>query len=174
MSKEFALSEREDVSRFMVHLTRDDRQDYDHGGSARSNLLSILSEKRVRALSPHCTFNRQIKALSGKNAVMFHTTCFTETPLNRIHLLVRDILGRGVKLAPYGICFTKDFIVQQRGQPTIYINEYNNNTWLRECVDELFEKSVTPTKVIKPHWRTLPFVNSMHDGYDFLWEREWR
>ena len=23
-------------------------------------------------------------------------------------------------------------------------------------------------------WRILPFVNVMHDGHDFAWEREWR
>jgi hypothetical protein len=28
--------------------------------------------------------------------------------------------------------------------------------------------------LIKPLWRILPFVNSMHKGYDFSWEREWR
>jgi hypothetical protein len=33
MSKEFALSAREDVSRFMVHLTRDDRQNMTTAGA---------------------------------------------------------------------------------------------------------------------------------------------
>jgi hypothetical protein len=174
MSTMIALSGREDVSRFMVHLTRDDRDDYSDGGSARSNLRSILSEQRIRAISPHCTFNSKIKKLPAKIAQRFNTTCLTETPLNQIHLLVRDIPGRRIKMEPYGICFKKDFIIEQGGQPALYINEYDSNTWLRECVDKLFDRSVTAAKVVKPLWRILPFVNSMHEGYDFSWEREWR
>jgi hypothetical protein len=174
MSTTIALSGREDVSRFMVHLTRDDRRDYSNGGSARRNLSDILHEQRIRAISPHCTFNRKIEKLPETIARRFRTTCFTETPLNQVHLLVRDIPGRRIKLEPYGICFRKDFIVEKGGQPALYINEYDGNTWLRECVDKLFEVSVTDTQVVKPLWRILPFVNSMHEGYDFSWEREWR
>ena len=174
MSKTIALSGREDVSRFMVHLTRDDRDDYSDGGSAKSNLLSILREKRIRAIAPHCTFNKPLRKLPDTIAKRFNTVCLTETPLNQVHLLVRDIPGRRIKLAPYGICFRKEFIVDVGGQPAIYLNEYNGNTWLRECVDELYATSVTKKAVIRPLWRILPFVNSMHEGYDFSWEREWR
>jgi hypothetical protein len=68
MTMDVALSGREDVSRFMVHLTRDDRDDYSDGASARANLRSILSEQRIRALSPHCTFNRKLAKLPDKIA----------------------------------------------------------------------------------------------------------
>jgi hypothetical protein len=77
-------------------------------------------------------------------------------------------------LEPYGVCFTKDFIVREGGQPALYINEYDGNTWHRDSLDELFEQSVTDRKVVTPLWRILPFVNSMHEGHDFSWEREWR
>jgi hypothetical protein len=175
MTTEIALSGREDVSRFMVHLTRDDRDDdYSYGASARANLRSILSEQRIRALSPHCTFNRKLAKLPDKIARRFNTSCFTETPLNQLHLLVREIPGRRIKLSSYGICFRKDFIVSKGGQPALYINEYDDNNWLRECVDTLYDDSVTPKMLVKPLWRILPFVNSMHKGYDFSWEREWR
>lgn len=174
MTKSVALSGREDVSRFMVHLTRDDRDDYDEGGTPKSNLLSILGDKRILALSPHCTFNKKLKKLPEKIQNRFNTVCLTETPLNQIHLLVQDIPGRKIKLSSYGICFHKEFIVQAGGQPALYINEYHGNTWLRECVDEIYDEYVSSTKVIKPYWRLLPFVNSMHDRYDFSWEREWR
>ncbi|MGL4260589.1 MAG: abortive infection system antitoxin AbiGi family protein [Afipia sp.] len=173
MATHIALSGREDVSRFMVHLTRNNKRDYDDGGTARENLRNILSEQRIRAISPHCTFNRKVKKLPEKTRRRFNTACFTETPLNQIHLLVQDIPGRSIKLSSYGICFRKDFIVSKGGQPALYINEYDG-TWLRECVDAIYEDSVFPDKLIKPLWRLLPFVNSMHDGYDFSWEREWR
>lgn len=95
-------------------------------------------------------FNREIRHLPVKIAKQFYTTCFTETPLNQLHLLVRDIPGRRVKLAPYGVCFSKDFIVRKGGQPALYINEYNGNTWLRDCVDKLYETSVSAEKVTRP------------------------
>jgi hypothetical protein len=174
MNTTIALSGREDVSLFIVHLTRDDRDDYSDGASARQNLQDILKARRIRALSPHCTFNRRLKGLPENIARRFYTACFTETPLNQIHLLVRDIPGRRIKIEPYGICFKKNFIVAQGGQPALYINEYNDRTWLRECLDELFDISVSDTELVKPLWRILPFVTSMHGGHDFSWEREWR
>jgi hypothetical protein len=174
MSREIALSGREDVSRFMVHLTRDDRDEYSDGGTAKSNLLAILRERRLRAIAAHCTHNKRIEKLPKRLARYFDTVCFTETPLNQLHLLVREIPGRKVKLSPYGICFRKDFIGQQKGQPALYINEYESNTWLRDCLDELYDMSVSAERLKKPLWRILPFVNSMHERYDFSWEREWR
>jgi len=135
MTAHIALSGREDVSRFMVHLTRNNKRDHDDGGTARENLRSILSEQRIRAISSHCTFNRKVTKLPEKTRRRFNTACFTETPLNQIHLLVQDIPGRSIKLSSYGICFRKDFIVSKGGQPALYINEYDG-TWLRECVDE--------------------------------------
>jgi hypothetical protein len=174
MTREIALSGREDVSRFMVHLSRDDRNDYSDGNSARGNLLNILRERHIRALSPHSLFNPRIEKLPKKIRHSFDTACFTETPLNQLHLLVRDIPGRSIKLAPYGICFTKDFIVASGGQPAIYINSYEQNTWLRECVDELYEIAIVDGRLKKPLWRILPFINAMHERYDFSWEREWR
>ena len=174
MSKEIALSGREDVSRFMVHLTRDDRKDYKNGATARKNLLGILHDQKILALAPHCLFNPRIAKLTERNAKRFNTVCLTETPLNQLHLLVREIPGRRIKLAPYGICFRKQFIVRSGGQPAIYINSYDDNQWLRECVDELYQISVTSSSVEAPLWRILPFINAMHEGYDFSWEREWR
>jgi hypothetical protein len=42
MSSADALAGREDVSRFVIHLTRNDKQDFRNGGSARKNFLKIL------------------------------------------------------------------------------------------------------------------------------------
>lgn len=174
MATHIALDGREDVSRFMVHLTRDDTQGHKNGGTAKENLRSILSDQRIFALAPHCTFNRRVKKLPEKIQDRFNTVCLTETPLNQIHLLVQNIPGRSIKLSSYGIVFRKDFIVSKAGQPALYINEYDDNTWLRECVDAIYDDNVSAKQLNKPFWRILPFVNSMHDGYDFSWEREWK
>jgi hypothetical protein len=63
MSREFAISGREDVSRFIVHLTRNDKGDFEDGAAARKNFLSILKSKKILASRPHCLFNKQLEKL---------------------------------------------------------------------------------------------------------------
>lgn len=178
MSKEQAVSGREDVSRFIVHLTRDDRDDFPDGASARTNLLNILKEQTILALRTHCLFDRKIEKLPTefrkKVWNRFSTVCLTEVPLNQIHLLSRPIPGRQIELTPYGIVFNREFIVEAGGQPAIYINGYGGSQHLNECVGDLFERAVQGGLLRDPHWRILPFINAMHERYDFTWEREWR
>ena len=57
---------REDVSRFIVHLTRDDTDDFDDGKSARNNFFSILKERKVRACQAHCLHRRLLDDI-GRN-----------------------------------------------------------------------------------------------------------
>jgi hypothetical protein len=45
---------------------------------------------------------------------------------------------------------------------------------LREAVDELFRCAVNDSKPNHLLSRLLPFINAMHERYDFTWEREWR
>jgi hypothetical protein len=172
--KEHAIAGREDVSRFMVHLTRDDREDQDGGNTARKNLARIVKEKRISAFNPHCFFNPRLKKLDEKVAAKFAVACFTEVPLNQIHLLCRSISGRQINLEPYGLVFTREFVVSAGGQPALYINGYDNNRWLHECVNGVYDQAVVNGKLIEPYWRILPFINAMHEHYDFTWEREWR
>lgn len=166
-----AIEGREDISQFIVHLTRSDPQS---GKTARENFLSILFSHEVQARRPHCLYNERIKTLDPKVKDSFNVACFTEVPLNQLHRLVRDIPGRQVKLEAYGFVFRKDFIVASGGQPAVYINSYGNNQWLRESVDQLFEMACPAGALQPPLWRLLPFINAMHERYDFTWEREWR
>jgi hypothetical protein len=100
--------------------------------------------------------------------------CFTEVPLPQIHLLVRKIPRRQIQLEPYGLVFSREFILAQGAQPAIYINSYEGNTWLREAADHLFEAASKEGWQKGKLWRLLPFLNAMHESYDFTWEREWR
>jgi hypothetical protein len=59
--------EREDLSRFLVHLTRD----YD-GVAAEDNLLSILSEKQIRARNAHCLVMHKIRQLKFSPVLSEH------------------------------------------------------------------------------------------------------
>ena len=60
------------------------------------------------------------------------------------------------------------------GQPAIYINSYHGNTWLREAADKIFEIAEGRDFRSGRLRRLLPYLNAMHEGYDFAWEREWR
>lgn len=174
MSREDAIAGREDVSRFIVHLTRNDKIDFTNGATAKENFLDILKSKKILSVRPHCIFNKRLENVTDGVRKKFNVACFTEIPLNQLHLLARDIPGRSVKLEAYGFCFTKEFVVKSGGQPAIYINSYGDNNYLRESVDRLYEESVTEDAVKSPAWRLLPFINAMNERYDFSWEREWR
>jgi len=166
-----AIKGREDISRFVIHLTRDDRGDFSDGGSAEENFRAIIEDRRIGAYQPHCIHSKEIP----KNLrPCYSVACFTEVPLTQLHLLTRRIPGRKICLEPYGLVFSREFIINKGAQPAIYINSYNNNIWLREAADVLCD--IARSKEFKNGklWRFLPFLNAMHERYDFTWEREWR
>jgi hypothetical protein len=167
-----ATAYREDISQFVVHLTRDDTKDFTNGSTAKENLVSILKSRHIFAVRPHCVFNQEIKAIGKSAEEQCRVACFTETPLSEIGKLVREIPGRAIKLEPYGIVFRKEDLIKSGGQPAIYINSYGGNNWLRESIRELFDsaKNNASSKL----WRIVPYLNAMHEKYDFSWEREWR
>jgi hypothetical protein len=175
MNSAEAIAGREDVSRFVVHLTRNDKGDFTNGRSARNNFLDIITDRKICAYQPHCLFNKHLDKVDDKVAKSFRVACFTEVPLNQIHLLVREISGRSIKLEPYGFCFSKDFLIRAGGQPALYINSYGGNNWLYDAVQQLYKVSIAHvSRDNNPLWRILPFINAMHERYDFTWEREWR
>lgn len=169
-----ATRDREDISRFVVHLTRDDRKTFTNGASPRANFLAIIKSREIYSIRPHCLFNVQVKKLPKEVRDKFNVACLTETPLNQLHLLVGAIPGRQIELEPFGFVFTKEFIAAKGGQPAIYVNSYNQKVWLRESTDALFQTACVDGKLTPKLWRLLPFINAMHERYDFSWEREWR
>jgi hypothetical protein len=174
MSRGTALDGREDVSRFVIHLTRNDKADFENGGTARGNFIKILKSRSIQAIRPHCLFNKKIEK-SEKLTKAFRVACFTEVPLNQLHLLTKEIPGRKIKFEPYGFCFSKQFLIEAGGQPAIYINSYGGNNSLYDCVQQLYLNFSEASIVNEdPAWRILPFINAMHERYDFTWERESR
>ncbi|AFZ27905.1 Protein of unknown function (DUF2743) [Cylindrospermum stagnale PCC 7417] len=174
-AKSLATDGREDISQFIVHLTRNDQKTFPDGGNtAKKNFQAILESRTILATRPHCLFNQQLDDLSDQEKEKFNVACFTEVPLNQLHLLIKEIPGRQIKLESYGFVFTKDFIIKSGGQPAIYINSYNNNLWLRDAVKELFKVAQKNGEFVGNLWRLLPFINSMDEKHDFSWEREWR
>jgi len=101
---------REDLSRFLVHLTRD------YGGTpARSNLINILKVKKIYARNAHCLVMHKIKKMGFSNLLKskFNTVCFTETPLTQIKQITREIEGRKVHLNPMVWYFGRIIFLKQ-------------------------------------------------------------
>ena len=117
---QLARKKRDDMSPFMVHLTRDDRGEYggEGGQTALANFTSILEETRIRAYRTHCLHGKQVRQLSDRNHDRFKVACFTETPLAQLrHLL--EVL-RNIQLEAFGFVFKRDFLLQKGAQPAIY------------------------------------------------------
>lgn len=170
-AKDNAVEERNDLSRFVIHLTRDDRDDFDDGASAAENFGAIVEDRRILALRPHCLHADRIPK---KHRRRLSVCCFTEVPLSELHLLTRHIQGRRIELSEYGLVFSREFVVSKEAQPALYINSYGGNFWLREAADKICDIAKDNDFRKGKLWRLLPYLNAMHERYDFTWEREWR
>ena len=79
---------REDLSRFLIHLTRDLKY-----SSARDNLIGILKDKKIEARNAHCLVMHKLEQ-KGFSIVLrrkFRTVCFTEAPLSQVSQLTHQI-----------------------------------------------------------------------------------
>lgn len=171
---------REDLSRFLAHLTRD----YD-GTSATSNLISILKERTIYARKAHCLVMHKIKKMGFSDLLRskFNTVCFTETPLTQINQLAAEVAGRKIQLKPYGLVFWKEHLFEKGSSPAIYINAKATSVsdFLLDQFDSIFKGVKTLHKLKKTeadHYRSIvhyySLINVVKDKHDFLWEREWR
>ncbi len=171
---------RDDLSRFLVHLTRD----YD-GTLARNNLISILKDKTIEARNSHCLVMHKLKQLGFSKLLKekFRTTCFTETPLTQLNQLTQDTEDRNIKLQPYGIVFWKEELFDEGASPAIYINAKGTSIsqFLLNEFDSIFKNTRTfkgLREQEKVHYTSIihyySLINVVKDKHDFLWEREWR
>lgn len=169
-----AVEGRNDLSRFVIHLTRDDTKDTDtfvRGQSAADNFDGIVDDRKILALRPHCLHANRIPK---EHREQFLVCCFTEVPLSELHLLTRYIRGRRIKLSEYGLVFSREFLISQGAQPALYINSYGGDSSLREAADKLWDIAEGHDFRRGKLLRLLPYLNAMHERYDFTWEREWR
>jgi hypothetical protein len=165
---------RADISRFVVHLTRDDRDDFtDGGGTAFENFRAILDEQRILAVRSHCLHRNKLRQLDERQRRFFDVACFTATPLHELHHLTTPIEGRSHNFEPFGFVFSKQLLLEKGAQKAVYINGYGGPNYYRAAFDQVFETAVK-TGFFGRSWRMLPFVSAMHGKYDFAWEREWR
>ena len=170
---ERAFADRDDFSTFLVHLTRHDLEDDDGGDTAENNFRNMLAAKTINALRAHCLYNDQLRRLDKQQQRAFRVTCYTEAPLDQLDQFVRFNDRRAHNFQPYGFVFHKDCMLRKGAEKATYLNGYAGTTHRRTAYDEVFKIAVRNGFTGKV-WRQLPFVNVMHDGYDFAWEREWR
>ncbi|BAL61792.1 hypothetical protein QQG09_07860 [Melissococcus plutonius] len=164
------LTDRTDISKFLTHLTRNTKD-----ATAKENLISILNDKKINASSYCCMFNKELAKLSEEYQKQFSVTCFTETPLDRLKVIVKTLEHNNNRFAPYGLIFMKDVQCLESGfgiNPVIYVRHQNRN--LTKSFWDQFN-----------HWRNHPnenesfptfgcLVNHVSLENNFQWEREWR
>ncbi len=200
ITKDQLLQMRGDLSPFLIHLTRTgsvrinkdiypmaktDRLMLD----AKLSLESIIKDKMIKARSPYGYFNFKvnIKRADGSftnpgslvDRKWLVSVCFTETPVDHVHLQCQEIVGRQLHFQPYGLAFFEDSVRRNGGNPVFYVDTLNQD--IRTAWDQI------PTL---PNCSNFKGIMPLVEGFgpplytyqkqltpkeiDFRWEREWR
>ena len=171
------LARRSDLSTFLIHLTRE----Y-NGAAAKDNLKAILNERVIEARNPYSSAMKhleKLKQLDDANVNTQKVVCFTETPLEHVHLLAGEIQGRRNKFEPYGIAITKRTARIKGVNPVWYLDITPNHDWLTGPLDRLIDKQIQSGGFSTSDIAKLaPFIEQMGSGSgyfkEYWWEREWR
>jgi len=157
--------QRDDLSTFLIHLTRDTES-----GTAGENLINILNTRIIEARNPKgLCYNWGDEFSNNTKSV-----CFTETPLNYVRYLF-DIEGREIHLKPYGLVFSKASLQEKGANPVFYINTYGGQE-----LKNAFCRVINSHEDKESIYKIIPYIDifgpSAKAGkkYDFYWEREWR
>ena len=187
------LQRRSDLSTFLLHFTRDQE-----AGAARSNLLSILRDRRIEARSAHGMMRAQAES-SPALAETQRCVCLTETPIEHAWMMCCDIASRAYQFSPYGLAFPKSWARRIGANPVWYLDITPGHDWLTKPINALIEISMAgESRGFVPDGRgeqilgrvspeqsqvaqIAPFIEQMgtHNGMagyrkEFWWEREWR
>lgn len=173
---EDVLWQRLDLSQFLVHLTKSDKDE-----TAKERLTSILACEVLLASQNELSDARFRVASAAKKAKpnLFRAVCFTETPLSELKHIF-DIAGRKVNLEPYGLVFLKKNLAAKGVSPVIYLN--NSRGDKKAVVDALISLKDSHPKEAQQILPLLcvfgepliPGRAEVVEKIDFTWEREWR
>jgi len=156
---------KNDTSTFLVHLTRNTED----GRPAKENLIEIICS---RIIEP-----RNAKGLFYAVEEVSHevrSVCFNETPLSCIRHMIGKLHGRDIELSPYGLVFSKDFLIQKGANPVFYVNTYANQNRKQSFVDTVRKLDAARQKEIAPYIDIFGWTKAGGELYDFQWEHEWR
>jgi hypothetical protein len=173
------VSLRDDLSPFLVQLTRDYRDK-----TATENLTSIIKEKIIRFGDPisAARFCYDWDKMSYEIMRKFFTAVsFTETPLGEIHSYL-EIDKIGIEFQPYGLVFLKTKCVDKGVSPVLYFNNVRGDKdRVMHALCSLVESDASSAAQILPYVSFFgkflkPSGMSHFDqrAMDYTWEREWR
>lgn len=147
-----------DVSDYVVHLTRGERDD------AYENIMGILSGHKLLPGPDPFGCARGIPEVRESQ----RSVCFSEIPLDRLGRL-ED------RRSKYGIGFSKKFAITNQTHPVWYVE---NGSELQRHIRSIVDRAQAEGDWEHPIWKATPFVDfpgDYHGGaYRFEWEREWR
>ena len=158
------MSNRPDISMYLAHFTSDGEPKGEHNEkspakefssmSAKDRLISILTEKKIRATQMPWT---------GAKAA-----CFTECPW-------MSLLAHTQVYSPYGIGFKKKLVFSKHGAPALYMRTDTFHKSKEEL--QTFSKYMWPLITpFSPAYRPSGMKKAKYDiGLcDYTHEREWR
>ncbi len=152
------LDRRNDLSTFLVHLTRpgEDR-------TALDNLVSICESRTLEARSP-VGWARKNDSADDLEQQSQRAICFTETPLEHVHALAGSITlwgrERGFPLEPYGVAISKMAARRTGVNPVWYVDMTSGRDWVvyHALTTEAEESGAFHSH---PTARILPFIEKM-------------
>jgi hypothetical protein len=168
------LDKKQDYSPFLVHLTKDYElvwEDDTYTVPANDVLDRILSEKELIACNHFCLFSPNLKKQKTDLQDKFRVVCFTETPIDQIHVLLTELGGRDFKPKPYGLVFKKEYISEKKGNHVFYVTKkIAKPLWQLYwplCDEDVKQSSDEVCNL-------LALVTVCDERNDWHWEREWR
>jgi hypothetical protein len=165
MADKEMTKKREELSTFLVHLTRNT----DNGRTAKENLIDIICG---RIIEP-----RNAKGLFYNTQEVSHqvkSVCFNETTLGDIRHMIGKFSGRDIQLSAYGVVFSKDFLIQKGANPVFYVNTYASQDRKKAFIETIQQLSVDKQKEIAPYVDIFGWTGEGKKIYDFHLEHEWR
>lgn len=179
MRIEELLARRTDLSTFLVHLTRDG-----NGHTAKENLISIVTSGTIQAKS---VFGPAVPRLlrASQSTDSQKCVCFTETPLEHVHILTSEIDDRDYCFRSYGIAISKKQGRRRGANPVWYLDITPGHGWLTVPLEQMIDAAIARGAYSDhPLARLTPFIEQMGRGQnaqgdggykkEFWWEREWR
>lgn len=159
------LYEKRDYSHLLVHLTRSAET-----LSAKDVLGCILDDCLLKAYHAWCIWYKEINR--GDNAFLwekFKVVCFTETPIEQLHMILKKLPGRLYNPEPYGLVFEKSYIKTNGGNQVFYMTKK-----IATPLHELYERQKISSTLDTEVCRFLALTTLCEKGNDWHWEREWR
>src|SRR5882672_143255 len=156
MEARHVIARRSDLSTFLVHLTRTS-----NGQSGHDRLISIITAWRLMATSMFGAAKTRLEA-TGLVLDSQKCVCFTETPLEYVHLLLQQIDNRQVQFEPYGVAFPKKLGRGMGLNPVWYVDITPGHDWLMVPINQMIATAIANGGLNNnPIARLTPYIEQM-------------